>query len=455
MRAPPAAARRGADRSRGARPRPGRARRVRRARLAPGGAARASSHSTRGRGRTRPRSSAASTMSRPTRSRSACARCSPPASCSCSSRAQARREALRSMLLAPAGSDFPASLLRAHPRLTVICDAAAASALRGVADGDHVCVVLGHRDPGFSHEHRISRESLGRVQRAEWVAQRRPTRAAVLTGYTSTGGLSEAEQMRAAWRLPGVPPLLEVAGRNTAGNAACSLPIVLALGGIREVTVVTSAWHVRAPYMFAPWREHGLRVRFAVDWRGDWPRMLARELHEARAAAASAAKRSRLWRCRPHPDEPARRRTQPANSYSSNTNSPMPKVEFPRFSGHSWACGIESLILSSCECASRKAARLEPRRRSSRRPRRPNNRPWSPSTGRCRRHGPPGRRRATRIGPVDRWALIGAVALCGGPCGREQRSGSRAVRVPDLHDSFAGPSPKLRPSGCCDETDHR
>ena len=197
-----------------------------------------------------------------------------------------RAEALRSLLLSPT------SALRAHPRLTLICDAPAASALRDVADGDHVCVVLGHRDPGYSHEHRISRESLGRVQRAEWVAQRRPTRAAVLTGYTSTGGLSEAEQMRAAWRLAGVPPLLEVAGRNTAGNAACSLPIVLALGGIREVTVVTSAWHVRAPYMFAPWRDHGLRVRFAVDWRGDWRRMLARELREARAARENAARHS-------------------------------------------------------------------------------------------------------------------------------------------------------------------
>ncbi len=195
-----------------------------------------------------------------------------------------KAQALRSLLVDPPGSGFPASLLRTHPRLTLICDAPAASALRGVADGDHVCVVLGHRDPGFSHEHRISRESLGRLQRAEWVAQRRPTRAAVLTGYTSTGGLSEAEQMRMAWHLPGVPPLLEVAGRNTAGNAACSLPLVLALGGIREVTVVTSAWHVRAPYMFAPWRDHGLHVRFAVDWRGDWPRMLTRELHEAPAA---------------------------------------------------------------------------------------------------------------------------------------------------------------------------
>jgi hypothetical protein len=175
-------------------------------------------------------------------------------------------------------------VLRAHPRPTVICDVAAARELPQVAEGDHVCVVLGHRDPGYSHEHRISRESLGRVQRAEWVAQRRPTRAVVLTGFTSTGGLSEAEQMRAGWRLPGIPALLEVAGRNTAGNAACSLPIVLALGGVHEATIVTSAWHVRAPYMFAPWRERGLRLRFAADWRGDWPRMLARELHEARVA---------------------------------------------------------------------------------------------------------------------------------------------------------------------------
>jgi glucosamine-6-phosphate deaminase len=195
-----------------------------------------------------------------------------------------KAEALRTMLLTPPGGGFPASLLRTHPRLTVVCDAPAAQALRGVAGGDHVCVVLGHRDPGVSHEHRISRESLGRVQRAEWVTQRRPTRAVVLTGYTSTDGLSEAEQMRAAWRLPGVPALLEVAGRNTAGNAASSLPIVLALGGIREVTVVTSAWHIRAPYMFAPWRRHDLRVRFAVDRRGDWPRMLARELRELPAA---------------------------------------------------------------------------------------------------------------------------------------------------------------------------
>ena len=190
--------------------------------------------------------------------------------------------ALRAMLVADPSPAAPASLLRAHPRLTVICDRAAGAGLPPRDGGDHVCVVLGHREPDISVEHRISHESLGRLHRAEWVARRRPTLAVVLTGYTSTGGLSEAEQMRAAWHVPDVPPLLEVGGRDTAENATHSLPIVLALGAVRHVTVVTSAWHLRAPYHFLPWRRYGIEVGFAFDWRGDWPRMLAHELRGMR-----------------------------------------------------------------------------------------------------------------------------------------------------------------------------
>jgi hypothetical protein len=92
--------------------------------------------------------------------------------------------------------------------------------------------------------------------------------------------------MRAAWRVAGVPPLLEVAGRDTAENATRSLPLVLALGDARRVTVVTSAWHLRAPYHFRTWREHGLEVRFAFDWHGDWGRMLLHELHGMRTMHA-------------------------------------------------------------------------------------------------------------------------------------------------------------------------
>jgi hypothetical protein len=189
-----------------------------------------------------------------------------------------RAGAVRRMLIEPPSEDRPASLLRAHPQLTVLCDRAAASELPARGGEDHVCVVLGHREPGRSREHRISHESLGRVQRAAWVAHHRPTLAAILTGYTSTGGLSEAEQMLVGWHVADVPALLEVAGRTTAENASRSLPLVLALGTVRRVTVVTSAWHLRAPYHFAAWRRFGLCVRFAFDRHGDWPRMLRNEM---------------------------------------------------------------------------------------------------------------------------------------------------------------------------------
>jgi hypothetical protein len=204
--------------------------------------------------------------------------------------------ALGAMLLEPPAPDRPASLLRAHPRLTVICDRAAAAALPPRDGGGHVCVVLGHREPDISVEHRISHESLGRLHRAAWVARRRPTLAAILTGYTSTGGLSEAEQMRAAWHVADVPPLLEVGGRDTAENATRSLPIVLALGDVRSATIVTSAWHLRARYHFSTWRAEGIDVDFAFDWRGDWPRMIAHELRGMRTMRSERTRAQALAR---------------------------------------------------------------------------------------------------------------------------------------------------------------
>lgn len=103
--------------------------------------------------------------------------------------------------------------------------------------------------------------------------------------------------MEAAWTVPDVPAILEVAGRNTAENASRSLPLILAMGGIRRVTVATSAWHVRAPYFFAPYRSFGLDVSYRLaHLRGDWRRMLRREARESRRmrserAAAMAALR--------------------------------------------------------------------------------------------------------------------------------------------------------------------
>jgi glucosamine-6-phosphate deaminase len=193
----------------------------------------------------------------------------------------AKAPALQAMLEGPRDPRSPASLLRDHPRLTILCDRAAAALLRQRASwrSDRALVVLGHREPGISTEHRISAESLARLRHAARLARRRPVRAVLLTGWTQTDGLSEAEQMLTAWDRADTPALVEVAGRNTAENASRSLPLLWAVGDVRRITVVTSGWHLRAPFFFAPYRQFGLSVSFRPALaHGDWPRMLAQEL---------------------------------------------------------------------------------------------------------------------------------------------------------------------------------
>ena len=192
----------------------------------------------------------------------------------------AKAPALRAMLEDEQSPGCPASLVREHPRLTVICDTAAAALLRPRDNwsSDRVVIVLGHREESVSPEHRISDESRARMRVAERHCRRHAPRAVIFTGYTKTGGLSEAEQMKQEWSMPDVPAVLEDAGRDTAENASRSLPILRAIGGIRRVTVVTSAWHVRAPYFFRPYRAFGLHLSYRVTPHGSWPRMLWHEL---------------------------------------------------------------------------------------------------------------------------------------------------------------------------------
>lgn len=200
---------------------------------------------------------------------------------------EAKAAALRAALEGPVTPETPCSLLREHPRLTVVCDRAAAARLRRSPgwDSDRALIVLGHRQPGISAEHVISDESRARVRRATALAGRVPVRAAVLTGWTTTGGLSEAEQMLTWWSQPGTPGVLEVAGRRTAENASCSLPLLLAMGAVHRVTVVTSFWHLRSRWFFAPYRRFGLGVDYApVLHRGPWGGLLRRELRQLPAA---------------------------------------------------------------------------------------------------------------------------------------------------------------------------
>jgi glucosamine-6-phosphate deaminase len=175
---------------------------------------------------------------------------------------EAKADAVRAMLEGPPDPDAPGSLLRDHPALTVICDAAAARRLTPAAarTSDRVVVVLGHREPGEALEHRISAHSRARLFRAEEECLEGPVRVAILTGYAGAAGPSEAEQLAREWTVPDVPAVMEVAGRTTVENASRSLPIIVAMGGIRRVVVVTSLWHLRAPLCFSPYRSHGLRL---------------------------------------------------------------------------------------------------------------------------------------------------------------------------------------------------
>jgi glucosamine-6-phosphate deaminase len=198
----------------------------------------------------------------------------------------AKAPALHAMLEEPPDARCPASLLRDHPRLTVVCDADAAGLLRRRPGwkSDRAMIVLGHRELAVSAGDRISDETRARLRRARRSAREDPPRVVILTGYSRTPqGLSEAEQMKAEWVDPDVPALLEDAGRDTAENASRSLPLVRAIGDVRRVTVVTSAWHVRTPYFFAPYRLFGLRLSFAWAFHGPWPRMLVHELRSARS----------------------------------------------------------------------------------------------------------------------------------------------------------------------------
>jgi hypothetical protein len=53
------------------------------------------------------------------------------------------------------------------------------------------------------------------------------------------------------------------------------------------VTVVSSAWHIRVPWFFAPYRRFGLHVGFAASFaHGNWPRMLREEFRQLPVARA-------------------------------------------------------------------------------------------------------------------------------------------------------------------------
>lgn len=119
-------------------------------------------------------------------------------------------------------------------------------------------VVLGYHEYAQDGRHGISDVCRACVRRAQSL----PADVVVFTGWSSSGGPSEAEQMRELWDPPGL--LLEPHARNTAENAVNSLQLLLEHGGVDRATVVCSIRHrIRVPYFFGRlFERHGIAVDY-------------------------------------------------------------------------------------------------------------------------------------------------------------------------------------------------
>jgi uncharacterized SAM-binding protein YcdF (DUF218 family) len=158
-------------------------------------------------------------------------------------------------------------------------------------------VVLGHRSFGSDGVHRISSRCVQLVREAEGLVGAGGTELVVFTGWSSTGGLSEAEQMRDAWRGPDAELVVEPTARHTAENAARTLPLLLQRGVGRAIVVCAPSHLPRTRVIFGRlYRSSGVDVAFraprvapsirAILWElGAFP-FLPLQLRAARAELA-------------------------------------------------------------------------------------------------------------------------------------------------------------------------
>ena len=121
-------------------------------------------------------------------------------------------------------------------------------------------VVLGHGRLDRDGVHRISRRCLKLVREGERLVGDAGADVVVFSGWSPSGGVSEAEQMRDSWRGPAAELVVERTARSTAQNAARTLPLLLDRG-VRRATVVCAPTHlVRTRLLFGR-----LYRRFGVD----------------------------------------------------------------------------------------------------------------------------------------------------------------------------------------------
>jgi uncharacterized SAM-binding protein YcdF (DUF218 family) len=162
-------------------------------------------------------------------------------------------------------------------------------------------VVPGHGDVDPEGTHRITRRCLRLVHEAERLVTAGGADVVVFSGWSSTGGRSEAEQMRDLWGGPDVELVVEPTARNTAENAARTLPLVRDRGIERAVVVCAPTHLARTRLLFGRlYRSAGVEVAFRAVAVAPSLRSIVWELAafpflpaQLRAARAELARRSR------------------------------------------------------------------------------------------------------------------------------------------------------------------
>jgi uncharacterized SAM-binding protein YcdF (DUF218 family) len=131
--------------------------------------------------------------------------------------------------------------------------------------GRTAIVVPGHGEAGADAGHRISGRCLRIVGEAEILVSSAAADLVVFSGWSSTGGRSEAEQMRDAWHGPEVELVVEPTARNTAENAARTLPLLLERDVDRAVVVCAPPHLLRTRFLFRGlYHGSGVEVAFRV-----------------------------------------------------------------------------------------------------------------------------------------------------------------------------------------------
>jgi uncharacterized SAM-binding protein YcdF (DUF218 family) len=167
-------------------------------------------------------------------------------------------------------------------------------------DGNRTAIVVpGHGWLDLAGVHRISRRCLRLVREAEQLVSNAEAEVVVFSGWSPTGGPSEAEQMRDAWRGPAVELVVEPTAASTAENAVRTLPLLLD-HDVRNAVVVCAPPHLlRTRLLFRRlYRGSGVEVAFRVPRLAPTIRSVVWELCawpflplQLRAARAELARR--------------------------------------------------------------------------------------------------------------------------------------------------------------------